>query len=483
MNRQLFTFAFVAFLSSAVCTDLQPQPIPTLAPLPTLPPNSLFGDLLKLIPTLGPLPTLAPLDLKIPCVGTTSLQAGSCRSDGNCSAVGGVEDGQCALNLGACCAKAPTCGSTSVLNNTFFSNPDYPKGSSESKICPITITKVSGAIQIRIDFLDVNLKGPDANGRCQTDSVSVDGVNPGTAPLRLCGKLTGQHIYLPVDQTPITSQVTIRVSSSGGENKTWMMKISQITALQGVKAPAGCMQYKFGELQGNITNFNYDVKTQSPLGNIAGMSYSICFRKEAGYCGVRFQPSAPKASNATDATDAISSNSTEIREKRGAPYYTSTNQVGNRPGSYYGRYIQRQPYAAPQQAPYQVPINPKVTVPVAYKPPYASPFEFGWSANNDTNVYATPLRPPTAGKNETEEPTTDIFDVPVDGGMNIPEPKKNVSPCKGQDSVYFPPSDVLCANTGSKDVTVNISPLTVYVDNNGEKHSKGFGFDYNYVVC
>jgi len=481
MNR-LVIFTLVAILGRITCSDLptaqpiagvQPvaaaQPLPTLAPLPTLPPNSLFGDLLKLIPTLGPLPTLAPLNLKIPCVGTSSFQAGSCRQDGNCAAVGGVEDGQCALNLGACCAKAPTCGATSLLNNTYFSNPDYPNGSSESKVCPITITKLAGVIQIRIDFLNVKLQGPDASGRCQTDSITIEGANPGTAP-RLCGELSGQHIYLPVDQTPISSQVTIRVGISGGQNSTWMMKVTQIDSIQGVKAPAGCLQYKFGELQGNITNFNFDAATKAPLGNIAGLSYSVCFRKEAGYCGVRFQP--------------IGSG---IREKRGAPYYTSSNQVGNRPGSYYGRFIQRQPqYAASQQGPYQSPINPKVAVPVAYKQPYASPFESGWSPINDTNIYVPPIRPPTNGKNEPEPTpsnTTDIFDVPVDSGINIPAPAQNGSPCKGQDSVYFPPSDILCANTGAKDATVSISPLTVYIDNNGATHSKGFGYNYNYVVC
>jgi len=196
-----------------------------------------------------------------------------------------------------------------------------------------------------------------------------------------------------------------------------------------VKAPTGCMSYRFGELSGRITSFNFDVASNTPLGNIAGLRYSVCFRKEVGYCGLRFQAAAGLSRIGRDANYYQASN-------------PAPNQVLSHPGSYHGAYIHPPQYAAPapQQAPYAVPINPVAA--------------------------AVPA------------PVVPVLPLEV---TTVPPPK--VLNCDSQDIVYFPPSDILCDNSGFKDVTINISPLTIYVDNRGTTPSKGWSFDFSYLVC
>jgi len=446
--------------------------------------QNLLSNLFPSLPTLAPiiLPTLTPPA----CVGTTSLTAGHCRAEDTCATLGGIVDGNCAPGFGICCTKALRCGASSLLNNTWFSNSNYPNLSSNSDLCTHSITKMHNVVQIRIEFHSFELPGPDAAGHCSSDSFTAEGANPDFRAPRLCGKNNGQHIILPVDQVQIGAAITLRFTLSGQSAAKWLIKAIQIEKHSVVRAPPGCLQYHYGPASGHISSFNFDNEQGVGLGSIQGLRYSICFREEANFCSIRFQP-------------------IYLRQRRnaGGSYSYPQSNYGVQPvHMYQQQHVQmaknnRQAHVAPaKQSHYQYPtsyMRPSYGKPVVqepYRPPYQSPFSpAGWSPVTNQSIYVEPLPPPSSpAENATElsttggtvdnttevSNTTQIVDLP---------PVLSTPHCLGEDSIYFPPSDILCPSTGGRDVFINISPLIVFVDNRGNERSRGWSFRYNHVAC
>ncbi|XP_034254305.1 uncharacterized protein LOC117653057 [Thrips palmi] len=226
------------------------------------------------------------------CVTQNNLN-GTCSSRRNCAGVaGGVPAGDCARGLGVCCVVVATCGATSSANFTYFTNPGYPGTYPGGGRCTVSITKCAGVDQLRLDFLDLTLAQPDANGFCRNDFLTVSG---GSFPLpRICGANIGQHMY--VDIPAGTNSIVISVDTDAAVRfaRTWNIRVTQIEATNPSHAPAGCLQY-YQDAANTVSSFNYGMTAntavgQTPAGTreMANLDYNVCVRPAAGYCSIEW---------------------------------------------------------------------------------------------------------------------------------------------------------------------------------------------------
>ncbi|RWS20080.1 uncharacterized protein B4U80_10746 [Leptotrombidium deliense] len=180
-------------------------------------------------------------------------------------------------------------------NHTYFVNPLYPAPVTGTNSCALTVYKPFKyrICQLRLDFLEFDINRPLA-GNCDSDRMVISGINANAVVPTLCGRNTGQHIYVDVEN--IQGPITIRMLTSGIGNRRWNIHISQIECTNPSRAPQNCLQYYTGP-RGTFQSFNYEstrippqITTPAP-GNqptdasyLNGMDYAICFRKEAGFC-------------------------------------------------------------------------------------------------------------------------------------------------------------------------------------------------------
>jgi len=256
---------------------------------------------------------------------------GVCYTAAQCTDMGGTATGNCAMGFGVCCRILvdPTCPSDITTASATIVNPGYPDdvntataGSCSSssgaagRVAPriffptttttttatstsVTNVEVSGtdtmyrwAIykatptveQIRIDFVEFDIAPPKVGG-CTNESMTITGADAVTnkiLPDKLCGVLTGQHIYLSVKDLG-TDFLTIEITLSMNGTQEWEMLITQIEGdATADLAPRGCLQY-FKEDAATFSSFNYD------NGNgmlINDQQYSICIMDNDAYCDV-----------------------------------------------------------------------------------------------------------------------------------------------------------------------------------------------------
>ncbi|CAG0917003.1 unnamed protein product [Notodromas monacha] len=187
-----------------------------------------------------------------------------------------------------------TCGQNSSANCTYFVNQGYPGTVTTPGSCQLAINKCGPDIcQIRLDFLQFQIGGPSNDqtnspntvGQCLNDQFLVT-ASGGTSSPVICGKNTGQHMYLDVSNlnqatvlTVVTSSLTASLTS-----RAWKIKITQIKCESSWAATSGCLQY-FTGISGRFYTFNYDNAQGQQLAN---QDYSFCIRMEAGFCGIRY---------------------------------------------------------------------------------------------------------------------------------------------------------------------------------------------------
>jgi len=265
-----------------------------------------------------------------PCTGDDG-KAGVCYTAAQCTSMGGSATGNCAMGFGVCCRILvdPTCPSDITTASATIVNPGYPddvntattgscsSSSATSKAAApriffpttsttttasstsVTNVEVSGtdtmyrwAIykatptveQIRIDFVEFDIAGPITGG-CTNESMTIMGADAVTnkiLPDKLCGVLTGQHLYLSVKDLG-TDFVTIEITLASNGTQEWEMLITQIEGdATADLAPRGCLQY-FKEDAATFSSFNWD------SGNgmlINDNQYSICIKDNDAYCDV-----------------------------------------------------------------------------------------------------------------------------------------------------------------------------------------------------
>lgn len=278
--------------------------------------------------------------------GTVSNRNGTCYTASECSSKGGVASGNCASGFGVCCLfKVSAVSSTIKENNTYIQNPSFPavySGTATTLSYKIQKT-ASNICWLRLDFETFTLVGPTATDETNAGGACVDTfkiTNPTKQIIpTICGKNTGQHMYIDFG-TDVSETVSLDFSFSGASTvRTWEIKTTQIECSNPSRPPAGCLQYHT-TLIGRITTFNFlDTATM----HLAGQDYSICVRKQEGYCCTQYQV-CPDQANAfslgnTDVTQLADQLCTSdyIAIPGSGPLCSTGNvQLGNR---YCGAYL------------------------------------------------------------------------------------------------------------------------------------------------
>src|SRR5256885_1661355 len=97
-------------------------------------------------------------------------------------------------------------------------------------------------------------------------------------------------VYMDIDEA--AGAFTLRVMTSGPGYRRWNIRVSQIECNNPLRAPQNCLQYYMGP-SGSFSSFNHESTrplTEQPNWNLPeqtyfnNLDYSICFRKEVGFC-------------------------------------------------------------------------------------------------------------------------------------------------------------------------------------------------------
>ncbi|EAT42827.1 AAEL005668-PA [Aedes aegypti] len=230
----------------------------------------------------------------VPCLASNGLK-GTCLIRGECADNQGIFGGSCSTltTQATCCIFSRTCGGSTNLNSTYFTNPGYPGSYNGGGTCTFTITPCSSSVcQLRIDFRSLNLAQPNGEGNCLTDVLTITG---GSSEVpSICGENTGQHVYINFSEL---NPITIRVSTTAGSlvDRMWNLQLSQISCASEFRAPEGCLQY-YLEPSGVISSFNYGFGANPNLNSlgatgtrqIAGQRYGICIRAAPDRCTITY---------------------------------------------------------------------------------------------------------------------------------------------------------------------------------------------------
>jgi len=212
----------------------------------------------------------------------TTRSSGTCLPPQNCPTAD--QSGSCAQGVGSCCIVSRTCSGSSSFNNTYFTEPTTVT----TGACTLTVNRVNDNIcQARLDFVNLELSEPGADGACDTDFFTVTG---GTStPPMICGSNTGQHMYVDMDPAGGPLKLTVdRSSASPDSTNNWDIQVTQIPCTSRYRAPAGCLQY-YTETSGTVSSFNF--KQDAPTltdgtREIADLDYGVCVQMADGYCGI-----------------------------------------------------------------------------------------------------------------------------------------------------------------------------------------------------
>jgi len=261
------------------------------------------------------------------CTSDTSVTGGAtegtCYTSTECSDKGGSKYGNCASGFGVCCVflnNAASASSTVTENRTRLRNKEFPSATTATTLTTVayTVNKMKSDIcQLRLDFTKFIIAGP-ANTQesitfitstptfCQ-DSLTVltsDVTNwKGSNPSYLCGKLTGEHLYVDLSPTSTdTATITIVTAASAGTLTTaiagrlWDIKVSQIECFASYRAPLGCHRYFMADY-GKIISYNFAKVGTTAAGAAlqnAGLELALqrintCIRRSKGMCCVEYQ--------------------------------------------------------------------------------------------------------------------------------------------------------------------------------------------------
>ena len=110
-------------------------------------------------------------------------------------------------------------------------------------------------------------------------------ISGSVAPPVICGYNTGQHMY--ITSSDLCNNVVFKMDPDYQFTRQWNIKVTQFEASQHVNlvAPPGCLQWHTGVGPDTIQNFNF--KDSSSF-HLSSQRYSICWRRERGYCNLCF---------------------------------------------------------------------------------------------------------------------------------------------------------------------------------------------------
>lgn len=249
-----------------------------------------------------------------------AARTGTCYTTTECSDKGGTTSGNCASGFGVCCIFLNTAAVTSSIteNRTLIRNKEYPSVTTATAATSIiyTIKKMQSDIcQIRLDFHVFVIGGPvnslensvaaTTMSHCANDNMVI-GATDGELRGKICGALTGEHLYVELSPTS-TDEATITISTvisttllPATAKRTWDIQANQIPCYASYRAPHGCDRYLMTST-GKITSLNFwKVSGSTPAAQTtsAGQNTGIelmlqnintCIRRAKGMCCVQYQ--------------------------------------------------------------------------------------------------------------------------------------------------------------------------------------------------
>ncbi|XP_071548125.1 uncharacterized protein [Panulirus ornatus] len=208
----------------------------------------------------------------------TGLESGTCLTSQECDQFGGKNIGTCARGYGICCQVSleSGCGGNILVNNTWVLSTNYPDYFNQQRDCTYKVyfnDTICPICQIRYDFLAMELVAPSLTGECDNDQLVF---LEDSKSQYFCGKAPDNYHWY-VETTGTTSPHTVTITTDNTvSNRRFAIKVSFIPC--NLKVPTYCGQYYTGT-SGTITSYNYNNGVY-----LAGLRYSICFRKEVDYC-------------------------------------------------------------------------------------------------------------------------------------------------------------------------------------------------------
>jgi len=234
------------------------------------------------------------------CAGTT--RNGTCFTAEECSSKGGTNDGSCASGFGVCCVVKLACGGSTSNNNSYIVQSSVTTLTSPCtyEVCPCN----TDICRIRYDFTTHIIALPVTSttttvtntamltknmavGDCVTDTFNINSPGKFGSPI-ICGTNTGQHMILDVAGNDCQT-VNFHIGSETTTTRSWDIYVTQYSCGQEELAGApGCLQFHTGTT-GLIKSFNYGTAntataTAPATTHLQNQDYTICLRREAGYC-------------------------------------------------------------------------------------------------------------------------------------------------------------------------------------------------------
>lgn len=241
--------------------------------------------------------------------GSSSGLNGTCYTSSQCESLGGSSSGSCASSFGVCCVFSLSCGGSSSQNNTYATMTSYTV-SSDPDPCTYTICKSNSDVcKLRIDYESMVIAGPGTVdltatatvdlsastiiGDCITDSLTI--TNPGgSSPPTICGKNTGQHMFVPASDR--CNQLKFDIDTGSSDTRTWQIKVTQFECSSPMAPEQDCLQWHTAET-GKFYTFNWDtsVATTTAQRHLSDQYYEICFRRKSNFCQICFSPTVHEA--------------------------------------------------------------------------------------------------------------------------------------------------------------------------------------------
>lgn len=103
-------------------------------------------------------------------------------------------------------------------------------------------------------------------------------------------------MYLETARSTASQVLSFTVATSSG-SATFRIKVSQVECSSISKAPTDCLQY-FTGTSGTVESLNY------PTVMLAEIQYTICTRREEGYCGISWAQTAGTSPDTFDLDNA-----------------------------------------------------------------------------------------------------------------------------------------------------------------------------------
>ena len=96
-------------------------------------------------------------------------------------------------------------------------------------------------------------------------------------------------MYLDASEGLINTNPVMTITTVGTTfERFWQIRVDQILCGENFAPPDGCVQYHTG-IAGNMKSYNYGISDD--YHHLGGQEYSICIRREKGYCKIGYLPS------------------------------------------------------------------------------------------------------------------------------------------------------------------------------------------------